>query len=63
MVHLGMINAQSFAFNLWLAPVVLAGAWFGRTWVIRMEQRVFENIALALSLVAGFNLVYRAWRG
>jgi uncharacterized membrane protein YfcA len=63
MVHLGMINAQSFGFNLCLAPIVLAGAWFGRRWVMKMEQRVFENIALVLSIVAGLNLLYRAWRG
>lgn len=63
MVHLGMINASSFGLNLWLAPLVLAGAWFGRKWVMRLEQRAFENIALALSIVAGLNLLYRAWRG
>lgn len=63
MVHLGMINAQSFGLNLWLAPLVLAGAWFGRKWVMRMEQRLFENVALTLSIVAGFNLLFRAWRG
>jgi uncharacterized membrane protein YfcA len=63
MVHLGMINATSFGLNLWLAPLVLAGAWFGRKWVMRMEQRVFENVALALSILAGFNLLFRAWRG
>ncbi|MBI5770250.1 MAG: sulfite exporter TauE/SafE family protein [Verrucomicrobia bacterium] len=63
MVHLGMINAQSFGLNLWLAPLVLAGAWFGRKWVMRMEQRVFENVALTLSIVAGLNLLFRAWRG
>lgn len=63
MVHLGLINAQSFTLNLWLAPVVLAGAWFGRRWVMKIEQRTFENMALALSVVAGFNLLYRAWRG
>lgn len=63
MVHLGLINAQSFALNLWLAPVVLAGAWFGRRWVMKIEQRTFENIALALSVFAGLNLLYRSWRG
>ncbi len=63
MVHLGLINPQSFALNLWLAPVVLAGAWFGRRWVLKVEQRTFENIALALSVVAGLNLLYRSWRG
>jgi len=63
MVHLGLINAQSFGLNLWLAPTVLAGAWFGRRWVLKVEQRTFENIALALSVAAGFNLLYRAWHG
>lgn len=63
MVYLGLINAQSFVLNLWLAPVVVAGAWFGRRWVMRIEQRTFENMALALSVVAGFNLLYRSWRG
>lgn len=63
MVHLGLINGQSFAINLWLAPIVVAGAWFGRKLVLKIEQRAFENIALTLSVVAGFNLLYRAWRG
>jgi hypothetical protein len=43
--------------------VVVAGALVGRKLVQRIEQRVFENIALALSLIAGLNLLYRAWRG
>lgn len=63
MVHLGLINAQSFSINLWLAPIVIAGAWFGRKLVMKIEQRTFENIALTLSVVAGLNLLYRAWRG
>lgn len=63
MVHLGLINSASFAINLWLAPLVLAGAWFGRKLVLKIDQRTFENIALALSVVAGLNLLYRAWRG
>jgi uncharacterized protein len=63
MVHLGLINSASFSINLWLAPLVLAGAWFGRKLVLKIDQRAFENIALALSLLAGLNLLYRAWRG
>lgn len=63
MVNLGLINAQSFSLNLWLAPVVVAGAWFGRKLVAKIDQRAFENIALALSVIAGLNLLYRAWRG
>jgi uncharacterized membrane protein YfcA len=63
MVHLGLINPDSFAINLWLAPVVLAGAWFGRKLVLKIDQRAFENIALALSVAAGLNLLYKAWHG
>jgi uncharacterized membrane protein YfcA len=58
MVHLGLINAESFAINLWLAPIVIAGAWFGRKLVLRIDQRVFENIALVLSVVAGLKLLF-----
>ena len=63
MVDLGLIHATSFAFNVWLAPVVLAGAWFGRKLVMKIDQQAFENLALALSLIAGLNLVYSSWRG
>lgn len=58
MVHLGLITASSFTFNLVLAPVVLAGAWFGRKLVLRIDQRTFENIALALSFLAGLKLLF-----
>jgi uncharacterized membrane protein YfcA len=63
MINLGLIHSTSFAFNLWLAPVVLAGAWFGRKLVMKIDQRAFENLALALSLIAGLNLVYKSWHG
>jgi hypothetical protein len=63
MIHLGLINTTSFTLNLWLAPAVVAGAWLGRKLVMKIDQRSFENIALALSIVAGLNLLYRAWRG
>lgn len=58
MVHLGLINPESFSINVLLAPIVLAGAWFGRKLVMTIEQRSFENIALALSVVAGLKLLF-----
>lgn len=58
MVHLGLINSSSFSLNLLLAPIVVAGAWFGRKLVQRIDQRAFENIALALSLIAGLKLLF-----
>lgn len=57
MVHLGLINASSFTLNLALAPVVIAGAWFGRKLVLKIDQRTFENVALGLSLIAGAKLL------
>lgn len=58
MIHLGLINSASFSLNLWLAPVVIAGAWFGRKLVMKIDQRAFENIALALSVIAGLKLLF-----
>jgi uncharacterized membrane protein YfcA len=58
MVHLGLINSASFSLNLLLAPIVVAGAWFGRKLVMRIDQRAFENIALALSVIAGLKLLF-----
>ena len=57
MVHLGLINASSFSINLWLAPAVVAGTWIGRKLVLKIDQRVFENIALALGAIAGLRLL------
>ncbi len=58
MIHLGLITAESFTGNLWLAPVVLAGALLGRKLLKHIPQRHFENIALALAAVAGTKLLF-----
>ena len=58
MVELGLINRTSFALNLWLAPIVLAGAYFGRKLVTKIDQRSFENLALGLSMLAGLKLLF-----
>jgi uncharacterized protein len=57
MVRLGLITAQSFEFNLMLAPAVLAGAFAGRWLLIRINQRLFESMVLALSAIAGVLLI------
>jgi uncharacterized membrane protein YfcA len=58
MVNLGLITLDSFSFNLLLAPAVLLGAWLGRLLLPRINQRVFENLALGLSAVAGLRLLF-----
>ncbi|MDO8542429.1 MAG: sulfite exporter TauE/SafE family protein [Opitutaceae bacterium] len=57
MIDLGLINGASFTLNLLLAPAVLAGTWLGGKLLLRINQRVFENLALGLAALAGLKLV------
>ena len=57
MVDLGLITAQSFGFNLILAPAVLLGALAGRWLLIRINQRLFEQLVLLLSAIGGVLLI------
>ncbi|WP_438482635.1 sulfite exporter TauE/SafE family protein [Oleiharenicola lentus] len=52
MVHLGLINMESFKLNLWLFPAVAAGALLGRPVVERVNQRMFESVVLVLAALA-----------
>jgi len=58
MVNLELITLDSLSFNLLLAPAVLLGAWLGRLLLPRINQRVFENLALGLSAVSGLRLLF-----
>jgi len=58
MIGLGLITRESLAVSLVLAPAVLAGTWVGK-WLLRwINQQTFENIVLALAVVAGASDVY-----
>jgi uncharacterized membrane protein YfcA len=57
MTHLGLINETSLMLNLKLAPAVLAGTILGRTILRHVDQRWFENLALALSALAGLRML------
>ncbi len=59
MAHLGLITAASFKVNLLLAPAVFAGAWVGRKILHRINQRLFENLALVLSALAALELIFK----
>jgi uncharacterized membrane protein YfcA len=65
MVHLGLIDAASFSVNVMLLPAVLLGTWLGRKILARIDQRVFENLALLLSAVAALELTFKlsSWIG
>ncbi len=57
MVQLGLINGPSLALNLWLLPAVAVGALLGRPVVERVNQKIFENLVLALAAVATVKLL------
>lgn len=58
MVHLDLINAGSLRLNAMLIPIVFAGAFAGR-WVLhRVNQQLFERIALGLGILAGVKLLW-----
>ncbi len=57
MAALGLVTPASFTFNLYLLPAVLAGTLIGRWLLQRIDQRLFENLVLALSAIAGLLLL------
>jgi uncharacterized membrane protein YfcA len=57
MTQLGLINFESLTLNLWLLPAVAVGALLGRPVVERVNQRLFENLALALAALATVKLL------
>jgi uncharacterized protein len=57
MVDLGLITGDSIFFNLLVAPAVIVGALAGRALLPRVNQRLFENLALVLSAVAGVKMI------
>ena len=58
MMNLGLIDAHSFKGNLLLLPAVIVGALAGRVILKKLDQKLFENLALGLSAVAGVKLLF-----
>jgi uncharacterized protein len=54
---LGLISPASLGISLWLMPFAVLGALFGRRIIGHIDQRLFDAIALGLSLLAGIRLV------
>jgi uncharacterized membrane protein YfcA len=54
---LGLINLTSLGVSLSLAPFAVVGALFGRPIVHRINQRVFELSALALTFGAAITML------
>jgi uncharacterized membrane protein YfcA len=54
---LGLINPSSLGAALWLGPFAVIGALIGRPIVERLNQRLFELAALALTFVAAIGMI------
>jgi uncharacterized membrane protein YfcA len=57
LVGLGFLDLDTLRADLWFLPVVVAGALLGYATFSRLNERVFANLALALSAVAAIWLV------
>ncbi|MFN0069071.1 MAG: TSUP family transporter [Limisphaerales bacterium] len=55
--QLGLITADTLAFNAALVPVIVAGLFLGRAAVARMPQRWFDLLVLAFALLAAARLL------
>ncbi len=56
-IGLGLITRESLILNAALVPAVLIGALIGRWIIQRIDQRLFERLVLAFTVLAGLNLV------
>ncbi len=56
---LGLFPASTLKLDLLLAPVVLLGTWIGIRLVRHISQQVFEQLALAASVLAAISLIVR----
>lgn len=56
-VGLGLITAESLLIDAVLAPLVIVGAFAGRKVASHMDQKLFERLVIALTLVSALNLL------
>ena len=56
-LNLGLISLQSLTFDLFMAPFVVLGGLVGYQILKRINQRVFEQLALILTAIAAIRLV------
>lgn len=56
-IWLGLITPGSLAFSFKLVPFAILGALSGRWIITQMNQRLFEQVALGLTLIAGVRLL------
>ncbi len=57
-VSLGLITPAALSMSVRLIPFAILGAWGGRRMVHLIDQRLFEQLALGLTFIAGVRLLW-----
>jgi uncharacterized membrane protein YfcA len=57
-VDLGIINLSTLTVNAALSPFVIGGALWGRVLLPKINQKLFENVALGFAVVAAVKLLF-----
>jgi uncharacterized membrane protein YfcA len=55
--QLGLINPATLGIALWLIPGAIIGGLIGRVVLDKIDQQLFERLALGLTLIAGIRLL------
>lgn len=55
---LGLVSRESLYLDLWLIPVVVLGAALGRWLLHNINQRMFEQVVLIVTLLGGLRLLF-----
>lgn len=55
---LGLVSRESLMLDLWLLPLVVLGAVLGRWLLHKINQRVFEQVVLIVTLLGGLRLLF-----
>jgi len=56
-ISLGIMKADTVPFTIVVLPAMLAGMFIGRWIVLRLPQRTFEILTIALSVIGGLRLI------
>jgi uncharacterized membrane protein YfcA len=56
-VGLGLISWASLRLDALLVPAVLLGGWLGRRTIHRIDQKLFERLVLAFTVLSALNLL------
>jgi len=59
----GVLRAETIGFSLAMVPPAFVGMWAGMAVMDRIDQTAFRRATLFVLLVAGLNLIRRAWLG